>query len=128
LIYVWAIEQDDASKRILPTDTYSNDDPVGLDVLVPWVHNTTSSADSSQDGPQAQIYKRYYHMFAKGELQTLARQAAENLGMLISDQAPNNPTGDGISIVQEGWERSNYYIELLTWNRSLGYKEIPISD
>jgi tRNA (uracil-5-)-methyltransferase TRM9 len=67
-------------------------------------------------------------MFAKGELQILARQAAENLGMLISDQAPNNPTGDGISVIQEGWERSNYYIELLTWNRSLGYKEIPISD
>lgn len=119
LIYVWAIEQDDASKRVLPTKGpgLEEEASMGLDVLVPWVHNTTNPPEPSQGDQDAHIYKRYYHMFAKGELQTLARQAAGNLGLLISEEIPESPTSDGISIVQDGWERSNYYIELVRWGR-----------
>lgn len=82
-----------------------------MDVFVPWVR-TPGSTSNVKEGPE--VYHRYYHMFAEGELGQLVREAAEELGLDIG-----NPeigiVGKGLTIVQEGWERSNYYIEVLTW-------------
>lgn len=154
LIYVWAVEQDEESKRIVPkesqeqinTSTDSNVPSSGVDVLVPWVHNEaklapdSNSPSSSNTGPR--IYKRYYHMFAEGELRALVIQAAQNLHLVVGDPSqydcsqpktgqylnggqtqdgkesdPVARTVQGIHVVQEGWERSNYYVELLLWEK-----------
>lgn len=85
LIYVWAIEQDSLSKRNIPVDGVPSND--GQDVFVPW---------TTADG---KVYNRYYHMFAQGELSALVQQAADEVG-------------ERISVVQDGWERSNYYVEV----------------
>jgi tRNA (uracil-5-)-methyltransferase TRM9 len=82
LIYVWATEQDALSKREVPADTGD-----GQDVFVPWVLG---------DGL---VERRYYHMFARGELRALVDEATSALG-------------GGVQVVQEGWERSNHYVEL----------------
>ncbi|OAX43522.1 hypothetical protein K503DRAFT_680860 [Rhizopogon vinicolor AM-OR11-026] len=121
LIYVWAIEQDELSKRSIPTsDTDgSNPHPTGEDVFVPWV----MSRQHKQDTPvvptlvaETPVYNRYYHMFANGELKQLAVQAAEEFGLVIGPRGSVYDEGcRGIEIVQEGWERSNYYVELRRW-------------
>ena len=164
LIYVWAIEQDDLSKRSVPTEFYTKDDSVaesdvgpGRDVFVPWVlskPNTNNGkskgklskgslasrsdvANSSQSctneasievtlmsGPdEPQVFNRYYHMFAEGELAELVRSAAGDLGIYIGpipDQTLSSGSGmewkgRGLDIVQDGWERSNYFVELQCW-------------
>lgn len=122
LVYVWAIEQDDLSKRSLPVD-----DQVktmnGRDVYVPWVLSSQGKKDSkSKDtdnktgDPQSsdKVFNRYYHMFAQGELTELVRDAAEGLGIRICKQS-EGVAAEGIEIVQDGWERSNYYVELRRW-------------
>jgi len=124
LIYVWAIEQDELSKRTVPTasNIQVNDgaEAAGMDVFVPWVlspkHNDTGA--ESAGPPREQVYQRYYHMFAADELGKLVRRAAQELNLAI-DKLPSDghPTKDveGVEIVQEGWERSNYYVELRRW-------------
>jgi len=119
LIYVWAIEQDELSKR----KVISEDDipPLtGKDVVVPWVLSkelsaaTKSHADTGAQEPQ--VYKRYYHMFAKGELSRLVVEAAAELGLQVgSNPRDMGKNMRGIEIVQDGWERSNYYVELRLW-------------
>ncbi|KAJ8598002.1 hypothetical protein M405DRAFT_855277 [Rhizopogon salebrosus TDB-379] len=130
LIYVWAVEQDELSKRSIPTSDINGLDPqptTGEDVFVPWVMSqnqctpkgdVTSSAPSKRDTPvvETPVYNRYYHMFANGELKQLTIQAAEELGLVVGP--PENASNGGcrgIKIVQEGWERSNYYVELRHW-------------
>lgn len=62
-------------------------------------------------------------MFAESELAELVRCAASDLGLHVgqlADEAvakgPGVPTGKrGLEIVQNGWERSNYYVELRCW-------------
>jgi hypothetical protein len=99
LIYVWAIEQDSLSKRAIPVSE-DGGNTQGRDVFVPW---KTSEA----------VYDRYYHMFAKGELASLVLSAAQELGLSTDD------TGTaGIRIVQDGWERSNYYVEIRRWTKN----------
>ncbi|KAK2460617.1 hypothetical protein APHAL10511_007087 [Amanita phalloides] len=61
LIYVWAVEQDDLSKRKIPIN---RDSSSGQDVLIPWV---------CSEYDRRRIYNRYYHMFAKGELSELRK-------------------------------------------------------
>ncbi|KAJ7489836.1 S-adenosyl-L-methionine-dependent methyltransferase [Mycena galericulata] len=100
LIYVWAVRQDEHSKRSIPTDGANE---TGQDVFVPWV--------LSDD--KTQVFNRYYHMFAEGELSALAALAAEELGLVVG--APGAPSIKGVEIVQEGWERSNHYVELRRW-------------
>jgi tRNA (uracil-5-)-methyltransferase TRM9 len=124
LIYVWAIEQDDASKRVIPqAETKSvlypaSDHPQtqidGVDVLVPWVHNITfvKAVGTQATTEGTPVYKRYYHMFSNGELRHIVTEAATNLSLQIGSPRSG---GKGISILQEGWERSNYYIELRLW-------------
>lgn len=157
LIYVWAVEQDEASKRTIPKESsdqvpLSSDSkvsPGGIDVLVPWVHNEArsvptptpaainSSPPSSSPDTGPRIYQRYYHMFAEGELQALVKEAAQNLHLVIGDQSEYHQSTSasesvthyledgqkrdrsvhGVQFVQEGWERSNYYVELLLWQK-----------
>jgi len=117
LIYVWAIEQDELSKR----KVISDDDapPVsGLDVVVPWVLSKELMTSTQSDkNKEPQVYNRYYHMFAKGELPGLVEEAAKVLSLQVGLK-PNElqeKTLRGVEIVQEGWERSNYYVELRLW-------------
>jgi tRNA (uracil-5-)-methyltransferase TRM9 len=119
LIYVWAIEQDAESKRVIPSKPLSDaledaKEPAfiqeGVDVFVPWVHNTNASKEPK-------VYHRYYHMFAEGELRQLVNEAAKELGLELSERSVERK-GKGLTIMQEGWERSNYYIELLSWQNT----------
>ncbi|KAF8136630.1 S-adenosyl-L-methionine-dependent methyltransferase [Boletus edulis] len=114
LIYVWAIEQDELSKRVIPTDDSTGSSP-GKDVFVPWVMSQQATRqDSKNPGTvaEAHVYHRYYHMFAKGELTRLAREAAQGMDLVVG---PPEAGRRGIEIIQDGWERSNYYVELRCW-------------
>lgn len=151
LIYVWAIEQDELSKRDVPSDSYDGMISItsGLDVFIPWVL-TKPGASKEKSTPKAQsnhrsqcniasqteqshkvpdkplvtepprIYNRYYHMFAEGELSELVRDAASELDLQIGPH-PKHPVPvavnrqRGVEIVQDGWERSNYFVELRRW-------------
>lgn len=91
----------------------------GKDVIVPWVLSKelqVSSNNSSEKSGEPQVYHRYYHMFAKGELSGLVVEAAEELGLQIGP-GPRDEGKDvrGLEVVQDGWERSNYYVELRLW-------------
>ncbi|KAH7889455.1 hypothetical protein F5I97DRAFT_1801682 [Phlebopus sp. FC_14] len=132
LIYVWAVEQDELSKRRIPTDKTQNVKPVGRDVFVPWVMQHTGArntprrrlpsgkdvaqlevANAQAIGETPPLYKRYYHMFAKGELANLTCAAAQEMDLVIG--SPKSANRQGVEIIQDGWERSNYYIELRCW-------------
>ncbi|THU86437.1 S-adenosyl-L-methionine-dependent methyltransferase [Dendrothele bispora CBS 962.96] len=113
LIYVWAIEQDELSKREIPVEdsTVSEKTTMGQDVFVPWNLNRQSTRSDNE----TQIFNRYYHMFAKGELIALVVEAARELGLHIGPRGRDQEIKQGVDIVQDGWERSNYYIELRRW-------------
>lgn len=114
LIYVWAIEQDELSKRKVveeqdPTPT------TGKDVVVPWVLSTQQTKVTEKDGAP-RVYNRYYHMFAKGELVGLVHEAARELSLQVEPKAEGTTKNiSGVEVVQDGWERSNYYVELKLW-------------
>jgi tRNA (uracil-5-)-methyltransferase TRM9 len=112
LIYVWAIEQDYLSKRKIPVNAGSSS--TGQDVLVPWVH-TSCVRHAADEQVTPQIYNRYYHMFAKGELSQLVQSAAEKLGLELGARPTGGSGRQGVTIVQDGWERSNYYVEVRRW-------------
>lgn len=81
---------------------------------------------------QAQVFQRYYHFFESQELHDLVCEAASALGLAVGSAPssapvlspghgfhnPSPPTGttSGVEIVQEGWERSNLYIDLRLWH------------
>jgi tRNA (uracil-5-)-methyltransferase TRM9 len=116
-VYVWATEQDELSKRKVIAD----DEPppsTGKDVVVPWVLSKEVGMQEKQpsDNKEPQIFNRYYHMFAKGELPGLVMEAAKESGMRVGPK-PESADGNlkGIEIVEDGWERSNYYVELRLW-------------
>ncbi|KAG5639529.1 hypothetical protein H0H81_000674 [Sphagnurus paluster] len=118
LIYVWAIEQDELSKRAIPTRDGDGSEWTGKDVVVPWV--LSRPAPSQEKGPgevpvKKQVFNRYYHMFAKGELSGLVHDAAKDLGLHVGEQPETSSPTRGVDIVQDGWERSNYYVELRCW-------------
>jgi tRNA (uracil-5-)-methyltransferase TRM9 len=112
LIYVWAIEQDEHSKRKVPSGEALA--VTGVDVVVPWVLSKALSetAESEQEKMKPQVFDRYYHMFAKQELRGLVEEAAQELGVHIGRKGECN---GGVDIVRDGWERSNYYVELRFW-------------
>lgn len=92
----------------------------GKDVVVPWVLSKELGATdkSLNDGgaQEPQVYNRYYHIFAKGELPGLVVEAAAELGLQIGSKPEDVPKNTrGVEIVQDGWERSNYYVELKLW-------------
>jgi len=122
LVYVWAIEQDDLSKRKVIADE-ELPPLMGKDVVVPWVLSKElgmREKQTSEKEKEPKIFNRYYHMFAKGELSGLVMEVANESGFRMG---PKPERGDdeslkGIEIVQDGWERSNYYVELRLWNTS----------
>jgi len=94
----------------------------GQDVFVPWVLSKSSSkATGNQECEDAdgQVFNRYYHMFATGELNELAREAAISLGLEVAvrpTSSNNTPEARrGVEIIRDGWERSNWYIEMERW-------------
>ncbi|TFY50685.1 hypothetical protein EVJ58_g10935 [Rhodofomes roseus] len=129
LVYVWAIEQDELSKRSIPTECSTNnpvtDSAKGKDVFVPWVLSSRSASEEKSKIPTShdataeanKVFNRYYHMFAQGELRQLVEEAARDLGLLIGS-AGEGKGGDGdvpvrgLEIAQDGWERSNYFVEI----------------
>jgi len=133
LIYVWAIEQDELSKRVIPGQDSSRENS-GKDVFVPWVLSTQKTKGRRQmaartdrgavevtgkdevPGELNKVFNRYYHMFSKGELYELTVAAAKELGLAIGKESEFS-AGPGVEIVQCGWERSNYYIEIHRWKR-----------
>jgi tRNA (uracil-5-)-methyltransferase TRM9 len=116
LIYVWAIEQDQQSKRTVPTST-SHTPGSGQDVFVPWVLKPNgSSVDTRAITDDSKVLKRYYHFFAEGELASLVKKAASDLGLGMGSAAACDAEA-GVEIIQDGWERSNYYVELRHWKK-----------
>ncbi|KAH9856950.1 S-adenosyl-L-methionine-dependent methyltransferase [Lenzites betulinus] len=161
LIYVWAIEQDELSKRSIPATSVpgSGDDAGGVpemeskhvfagkgqDVFVPWVMSKPAEPkpkgrrkgksklevppedkgiprkeEASQEAPK--IFERYYHMFAEGELRELVTEAATEMGLQVGacslgEQEMAGGLVHGVEIVQDGWERSNFYVELRRWKK-----------
>lgn len=115
LIYVWAVEQGNLSKRYIPP-TGGDSSSAGRDVFVPWVlnHSQNNERKSLDDGPL--VFNRYYHMFVEGELENLVRDATLNLGMVVGS-TDSSVERRGVEIVQKGWERSNWYIELKCWRK-----------
>ena len=112
LIYVWAIQQDELSKRKVVSNEVS---VTGVDVVVPWVlsKGLSKTAESELDQTKHEVFNRYYHMFAKGELRDLVEEAAKECDLHIGSEKNGCR---GVEIVQDGWERSNYYVELRMWN------------
>ncbi|KIK94305.1 hypothetical protein PAXRUDRAFT_458313 [Paxillus rubicundulus Ve08.2h10] len=129
LVYVWSIEQDELSKRSIPVDAIYEAESLGTDVFVPWVmpqQNASRSKPRGQTSARDQqtqpsgasettvaTYNRYYHMFAKGELTRLTCEAAEEMDLIVG--SPEGVERRGVEIIQDGWERSNYYVELRCW-------------
>lgn len=84
---------------------------------MPWVLSKQTAPESPNlSGGQEQVYNRYYHMFAKGELARLVAEAAAELNLIIGAADGQPPSSQGVEIVQDGWERSNYYVELRCWS------------
>lgn len=80
-------------------------------------HDQTGEIFITHTTDEPQIFNRYYHMFAKGELVQLVHDAASDLGLYVGPRTNGvMPSGErGLEIVQDGWERSNYYVELQCW-------------
>lgn len=116
MIYVWAIEQDGLSKRVMLADDSTEDPLLGKDVFVPWVISQQATPKNqlknSETIIEAPVYHRYYHMFAKGELTRLTCEAAQDMGLVVGQPEEGRR---GIEIIQDDWERSNYYVELRCW-------------
>ncbi|KAF9227619.1 hypothetical protein BS17DRAFT_793293 [Gyrodon lividus] len=134
LIYVWAIEQDEFSKRSISVDG-KDEVCLGRDVFVPWVmsqqnalrskprrrqqasdkQGEPSDAEDSQTITEVAtpVYNRYYHMFARGELAKLTCEAAQEMDLIVG--SPEGTRQQGVEIIQDGWERSNYYVEMRCW-------------
>ena len=57
-------------------------------------------------------------MFAKGELRELVCEAASGMDLYVGDTAnADSRYSKGVEITQDGWERSNYYVELRRWEQ-----------
>lgn len=129
---MWAIEQDEFSKRVIPGQD-SSQEGNGQDVFVPWVLGTQNTKQNriimaQKDRSPAKttrderiqepnkVFNRYYHMFSRNELHELTVAAAQELGLGIGKESESS-ADRGVDIVQYGWERSNYYIEIRRWRR-----------
>jgi len=75
----------------------------------------SAEQDERTEEPK-KVFNRYYHMFSNGELRELTITAVEELGLDIGNES-NVSIDQGVEIVQWGWERSNYYIEIRRWQR-----------
>ncbi|KAH8550620.1 S-adenosyl-L-methionine-dependent methyltransferase [Umbelopsis sp. PMI_123] len=86
LIFVWALEQSKFSKR--------NFDKTQQDVFVPWMLSPArpNNDTAAEEDASKQVYQRYYHLFAQGELDELVVES----GMA--------------DISRSGYDRDNHYI------------------
>ncbi|KDN51067.1 hypothetical protein RSAG8_00696, partial [Rhizoctonia solani AG-8 WAC10335] len=147
LVYVWAVEQDELSKRVVPDIGEGNTSSTkAQDVLVPWVmqqehktkpraktrrgrkagenqeesHSNSSPSQQSAEHTDSPVFQRYYHLFVSGELTELATAAAAKLELAVGP-VPVDTYADGhqhgVCISPEGWERSNLYVELTRWSK-----------
>ncbi|EJD05856.1 S-adenosyl-L-methionine-dependent methyltransferase [Fomitiporia mediterranea MF3/22] len=145
LIYVWAIQQDELSKRSIPDVAEdSNTQDKGQDVFIPWVLSQNSASgrsdrarpdqsqhsrlDDAEQGSErsAAVFNRYYHMFDRGELRELVLTAAGEMGIRLESRGTDSPTSSYINvpsrqsvieILKDDWERSNYYVEFRLYQR-----------
>lgn len=78
LFYVWALEQK-GSRR-------GWDEGCEQDVMVPWVTKTPK-----EEGSEEKVFKRYYHLYRKGELEEDVLTAGGN-------------------IVSSGYEKDNWWV------------------
>ena len=111
------MQQDDLSKREVPIQISQSDERPskdGQDVFVPWISSQKEKSISSDT--TTLTYNRYYHFFDKGELRALVLSAAAELGISVRSKESTNIepviSQPYLEIVQDGWERSNWYIEL----------------
>lgn len=122
-MYVWAVEQDNLSKRALPTTSTSPTaaGAIERDLLVPWVLAPGSRAKGEEEDEttrkEEQVFHRYYHFFEHDELRELVLEAVQALQLVVGSPADftEGPSRRGVEIAQDGWERSNSYIELRLW-------------
>ena len=91
----------------------------GVDVFVPWVVVNNPSNHNNHHVQQLQgqslVYQRYYHLFAKGELLALVREACDALGLVVGLPDSRRSVPCGVEILQDDWERSNYFVDLRRW-------------
>ena len=89
-------------------------------MFVPWTLPTTNPALADiakvQDPPT--VFQRYYHMFDKGELRDLVCAAAAEIGIIERSEVQERSSAKSsekmcsLEFVQDGWERSNFFVEL----------------
>jgi tRNA (uracil-5-)-methyltransferase TRM9 len=122
LIYVWAVEQDELSKRVVPDVTVPSGGTApatakAQDVIVPWVKTGAVAGKPPDSLHEPRIFQRYYHLFTSSELTDLASHAASELGLAVgpADHCGTMDGACGMEIVDHGWERSNYYLEARLW-------------
>ena len=84
---------------------------------MPWVLSGQlgSTSKGRIDSEQPRVFNRYYHMFSKGELGGMVHEAVTEMGLEIGPSSSGGTRCAGVEIVQDGWERSNYYVELKRW-------------
>lgn len=89
LIYVWAFEQEK--------------DFGGIDVFVPWnnqkkYERKNDVEDKIKDGKKnVTVYKRFYHLFQKGELEDLVLKAGKEFGI-------------GVEVLDSGYSHQNWWV------------------
>ena len=83
LIFVWALEQKSSRRGWDIGDKQ--------DVLVPWVKNPEHSKDINGSERHSSTFQRYYHLYAKGELEDDLRVAGGHL-------------------VTRGYDRDNWWV------------------
>ncbi|KAH8930072.1 hypothetical protein BT69DRAFT_1050845 [Atractiella rhizophila] len=85
------------------------------DWLVPW---------TTKEGGEERMYKRFYHLFKQGELEGMVENAAKELGWAFtgkdSEDDDGGAGGEGfrVRIVDGGWEKDNWFVELLIFRYS----------
>lgn len=97
--------------------TISNDDVVSRPDETTENHsgNAEPPAAPEQAQPERQVFHRYYHLFVEGELREDVVAAATGMGFAIrgerDDQDGTRKGGKWLRIIEEGYEKDNWYLE-----------------
>ena len=115
LIQVWALEQGQEKTRrsdLQPATLSSLQSQAQAhneqDVFVPWTKQMPNGSTLNTT-----VHQRYYHLFKQGELLSMVRDVAQELGFSVIDQGED---GDSVTVsgrycrLQEVWERGNYVV------------------
>ncbi len=83
------------------------------DVMVPWVLHATAPGAGKKG--EDQVFYRYYHLFKKGELEELVRDAAKEDGYMILDGEEtlqeSKRSGKWMRIADQGYEKDNWWLQ-----------------